>query len=277
MVSLVADFNYKYYFSSNISTPWMTDFLNRHIPDFLKNSTPIVTSQFIAEELSKFYPEYAYKTQIIPLAPLSRSVDENLVKKTLNKFGIRKKFLLYPTNTANHKNIGSLLASLVHICKAGHDVCLVLAGLGTQNINGKACQEGIELNASEQNVFGLGYVTHEEIDALIQSAAVVVNCSLYEGNNGPALDAWTQGVPVAMSRIPVFVELLNTFNVHAALFDPRSPVDIAEKINQLLTDRETTRKNAMDSKISIAEFTWERFARTYVEIFKNSSQCSCAQ
>ena len=266
MVGLFHDFNYKYYFSSHVSTPWITKSLNRHIPDLLAHFTPIVTSQFVCDELKKFYPEYADKAKIIPLVPLC----ERGGKKS--PFKIQKRFLLYPTNTASHKNIGPLLAALPLIKKQGHDICLVLAGLGTENINGKACEQGVELLSDDQDVFGLGYVSNNEIDALIQRAAVVVNCSLYEGNNGPALDAWAMGKPVAMSHIPPFVELLTTFNVKAALFNPRSPADIAEKIVALLDNPEKTNTDARDAMQAIQPFTWDRIAEAYLDVFSSLIQ-----
>jgi glycosyltransferase involved in cell wall biosynthesis len=266
MVGIFHDFNYKYYFSSNVSTPWITKALNQHVPNLLAHCTPIVTSQFVADEMKKFYPHYADKARIIPLIPLCEKSDMEATKKILDRFKIQKPFLLYPTNTATHKNIGSLLAALPYIKKKGHDVCLVLAGLGTENINGKACEQGIELMSEDQDVFGLGYLCNKEIDGLIQLASVVVNCSLYEGNNGPALDAWASGTPVAMSHIPPFVELLTTFHVKAALFDPRSPSDIAEKIVSLLNDPEKT--DAKLSKKSMQPFTWDLCAKEYLDVFR---------
>lgn len=267
MVGLFHDFNYKYYFSSNVSTPWMAQSLNTHIPELLAHFTPIVTSQFVVDEMKKFYPEHAGKARIIPLIPMCERRDAEIEKRALERFKIPKKFLLYPTNTASHKNIGPLLAALPLIKKQGHDICLVLAGLGTENINGKACEQGVELLNGEQDVFGLGYVSNSEINALIQNAAVVVNCSLYEGNNGPALDAWAQGTPVAMSHIPPFVELLSTFNVHAAIFDPRSPLDIAEKISALLNDPQKAQTEAMAARQSMEPFTWDRCAQQYLDVF----------
>lgn len=269
MAGIFHDFNYKYYFSSNVSTPWMTQSLNAHIPELLAHFTPIVTSQFVADELKKFYPQYADKTKIIPLIPMCEKIDFQDAQRIVEKFKIGKRFLLYPTNTASHKNIGPLLAALPHLKKQGHDICLVLAGLGTENINGKACEAGIELSKNEQDVFGLGYVSHNEINALIQSAAVVVNCSLYEGNNGPALDAWSLGTPVAMSCIPPFMELLDTFRVKAAVFDPRSPQDIAHHIGALLSHAQETEQGVLFSQQSIAELTWERCAREYLHVFSD--------
>ncbi|HEY2810100.1 MAG TPA: glycosyltransferase [Rhabdochlamydiaceae bacterium] len=270
MVGVFQDFNYKYYFSTSGFLSGMSQaFLTQHIPDLLARFKPIVTSQFIYDELKKFYPQHAHKAICIPLAPMGKARDKEVLQKTLNKFQIRKPFILYPTNVANHKNIGTVLASLMHVKKKGHDISLVLVGWGTEKINGKACELGIELTNQEQDVFGLGYVGHQEIDALIQSAAVVVNASFYEGNNGPALEAWAHGIPVAMSNIPSFTELLDKFQVKAAVFNPRSPVDIAEKVDQILSQKEKARSEAAHSQESIAPFTWRRYACEYMRVFEN--------
>src|SRR3972149_2137777 len=52
----------------------------------------------------------------------------------------------------------------------------------------------------------------------------------YASRDGPGLDAGSRETPGAMSDIPPFREPLAALGVSAALFDPRSPADIAEKI-----------------------------------------------
>src|SRR4029078_5075654 len=51
MVGIFQDFNYKYYFTSNMFTPWIKQFLNKNTPELLSHFTPVVTSRFVAEEL----------------------------------------------------------------------------------------------------------------------------------------------------------------------------------------------------------------------------------
>lgn len=118
-----------------------------------------------------------------------------------------------------------------------------------------------------QDVFGLGYVSNEELDQLVSGALLVVNASLYEGGNLPAFDAWTQGVPVAMSSIPTFLEHLSARGVQAHVFDPFSPQDIAQKIEEILLSPQAAHQQALESQNQIAKYSWKDVAAQYAEVF----------
>jgi glycosyltransferase involved in cell wall biosynthesis len=108
------------------------------------------------------------------------------------------------------------------------------------------------------------------MDSLIQHASVVVSTSLYEAGNGPGIDAWVRGVPVAMSNIPAFMEHLEVQGVKAEVFDPLNPEDIALKIENILTNPEKTKNEALESKQALSRITWEETARSYVKAFEKA-------
>ncbi len=270
MAGIFHDFNFKYFFSGQISAPWVSDFLNCEMSIWLSKSTPIVSTNFMRSELQKFYPEFGEKTKVVPVAPtttVSEVNQEKALQIVRNYFKIQKNYVLCPTNINSHKNIGPLLSAFPILKKKGHDILLIFAGSGTEVINGRSCAIGLEINGEPKDVFGLGYVTNEEIDSLIQCASIVVNPSLYEGGNVPGFDAWQRGVPVAMSNIPPFLEHMAVHNVHAEIFDPRCPEDIAEKMDFMLSNPEIIKTRARDSQRAISQFTWERTAEGYLTIF----------
>ncbi len=268
MIGIFHDFNFKYYFSNEVIVPWMIDALNRQMPQLLARFTPIVSTEFMRGELAKFYPSAAAKTEVVQVAPFNdlAPINPAQIQTVMQKFNISGPYLLYPTNIRAHKNIGPLLAALSLLKKKGYPHTLVFAGYGTEVINGKSCPKGIELTREGRDVFGLGYVTNFEIDALTQGATLIVNSSLYEGGNGPGFDAWSRGVPVAMSNIPPFLEHLETYNVRAPVFDPRSPEDIAEKIEAVLSNPRKAQEDAEHSQRAIRAFTWDRVAEQYLQI-----------
>lgn len=266
MAGIFHDFNFKYFFSGQTMAPWVLELLNREMPIWLSKSTPIVSTDFMKGELAKFYPEFGEKTKVVPVAPTISEIDQEKARKIVQqRFGLKKNYILCPTNISSHKNIGPLLSAFYLLRKKGHDIVLVFAGSGTEAINGRSCSIGLEMHCTPQDVFGLGYVTNEEIDSLIQCAAVVVNPSLYEGGNVPGFDAWQRGVPVAMSNIPPFLEHMAVHGVHAEIFDPRSPQDIAEKLYRILSDG--FKDQALESQKAIRHFTWERSAEGYLKVF----------
>ena len=259
MVATFHDFNFHYYFSGGSCNAAGLEVLNREIPVWLKHSSPVVSTHFMKEELGKFYPLYKEKAQVIHLAPFTRPVETEAV--------VSEPFILYPTHLASHKNIGALLSAHYLLKQMGHPILLILTGPGTELVRGRSVQFGVERDEKNVDVKGLGYVSHTQMDALIKGAQVVVTTSLYEAGNGPGLDAWAQGTPVAMSNIPAFMEHLEVQGVRAAVFDPLSPVDIANKLQELLINRHTALENARLSQEAIAHFTWESVANKYLEIF----------
>jgi glycosyltransferase involved in cell wall biosynthesis len=270
MAGIFHDFNYKYFFSGQVMVPWILELLNREIPIWLSKATPIVSTEFMRGELQKFYPEFGHKTKVVPVAPtssISAIGKEKAIDIVRNKFDIKKDYILCPTNICSHKNTGPLASAFAILKKKYPDLLLVFTGLGTEVINGRACAIGVEMDCEPKDVLGLGYVTHEEIDSLIQYASAVVNSSLYEGGNVPGFDAWEKGVPVAMSNIPPFLEHMSVHKVHAQIFNPRSPEDIAQKIDRILANSEEAKLKALQSKEAISKFTWERSAEGYLKIF----------
>lgn len=271
MVGIFHDFNHCYYFSGAPTfSRWQHELLKRELPVWLSRSTPAVSTNFMARELRKFYPEFADKVEVVHLASMSTvskitfAEAQRIVTEELK---ITKKYILYPANPCAHKNIGPLLAAIPILKRMGHDIVLVITGPEIERINGHACEIGVELGFGEQDVFGLGYVTNLQVDSLIQCASVVVSTSLYEAGNGPGLDAWARGVPVAMSNIPPFLEHLEVQGVRAEVFDPRSPRDIAEKINEILSNPEKAKVDALHSQQALSRLTWEQTAEKYLAVF----------
>lgn len=276
MVGIFHDFNFKYYFSgSHVLTKKQIDVFNKEFPEWLSRSIPVVSTHFMANELKRFYPEYADKVRIVHLAPFTREIkiDKEEAESAIRGVGINKKYILCPTNTCSHKNLGPLLSSVCILNnRMGHDITLVVTGPGTEIINGRATEIGIELTRENPDVIGLGYVTNKQINSLIKCASVVVNPSLYEAGNGSGLDAWEMGIPVAMSNIPAFMEHIEIQGLAAEVFDPRSPVDIAEKIDRILSDPEKAKINVTKSSQAIKNVTWDHTAVKYIKIFEKAMQ-----
>lgn len=266
------DFNFKYYFSGACTFSVQQEArLNREVPEWLEKTTPIVSTHFMANELAKFYPEYAHKTKVVHLGAnsLMSTIDDEQARKIISTLGVRAPYILYPTNTAAHKNIGRLLLSLPFLREKGFDVKVVLTGPGTERIRGRSCDIGVELGHVEEDVLGLGYVSNVQMDALIQCASVVVSTSLYEAGNGPGVDAWGLGVPVAMSNIPAFIEHMEVQGVRAEVFDPHNPKEIALKIEAILSNPDKAKSDACHSREALRKTTWEKIAMQYLNIFED--------
>lgn len=280
VVGTFHDLNYRR-FPANFSTAdyrkWDSDFdYWSHRADIAVTST-----QFIKSELAEAFPDVAPKVRVVYLAPYSvREVSAGQRQSTLAKFGLQDKpFVVYPANITPHKNLKTYVeAAGVLKTRWGADAPkFVITGIGTDKIGQESSSDyvaSIQQSMRDaglvlgEDVLALGYVSDSEVDALTQSAALLVSCSLYEAGCGPALDAWKSCVPVAFSNIPPFLEQLDVLGVGALTFDPLDPTAIADCVERALSEPEGMQQMARKSQEAISKYTWEGVGREYLNAFQ---------
>jgi glycosyltransferase involved in cell wall biosynthesis len=271
IVATFHDFNFKYYFSGT-STYSINQLklLNKQIINWMNNSHIIVSNNFTASELLKFYPNKKNDINVIPLASYSNDfeLEKSEALLTINKYKIPENYIFCGTNTCSHKNLNPLFAAIYFLNKRGLKINLVLTGSGTEIINGKSSEYGVELNDQNQNIFGLGYINNNDLEKIIKSSSAVVTPEMYTSDNGPATDAWILGVPLIAADIPSNREHILTQGVKAELFNYRDPHDLADKIELVINNIEKYKSQAFESKKEISKFTWQDVSKEYVSIFK---------
>ncbi|NJD27508.1 MAG: glycosyltransferase family 4 protein [Chloroflexi bacterium] len=263
MVTTVHDLNYRYFFGTPVFSHADALELDAQIDGWIRAATAVASSDFMAAEIAAHYPGRR-PVQVVRLAPFAAATSEIDASSNTRTFG---RYIICPTHLTVHKNLGPLIAAHAILGRRYPGLKLVITGVGTEAATGRATPIGSTRSGDDPDVVGLGYVTNREIDALIAGAAVAVNPSLYEAGNGPGLDAWSLGTPVAMSDIPAFREHLTEQGVEAMLFDPRSPDDIAAKIASILDAPEEWAMAAARSQAIVEKRTWEHVAAEYLAVF----------
>ena len=272
------DLNYKH-FGRNFP-PDMLAIIERQMPYWIHESVRVISSTRVIEsEIVAHYPEAQHKTSVVYLAPYS--YDETLHQRAaavVQRSGLPDRYLVYPANRSTHKNILSLVKAMGLLKAQGRAIPLVVTGGGTDLIASAAeLQDDDPLKAVRRamddgglalgrDVFALGYVSDEQVDAITHQATMVVSTSLYEAGCGPAMDAWQWGVPVAFSNIPPFIEQLDALNVQAWVFDPLDPANIADVIGDALSSPRTEDMVRQSSE-AISRYTWADVARGYLTAF----------
>lgn len=267
IASTIHDLNFKYFFGAPVYSQADALTLDRDIGEWLRISRVITSSQFMANEITRFYPG----TGPVPVIRLATFADTSggpaAGPPPPRLMGSGDRYVLCPTQMTIHKNVGPLIAAQSKLRERFPALRLVLTGVGTEAATGRSSSIGSIRGDLEPDVIGLGYVSNQAMDDLIGRAAVVVNPSLYEAGNGPGLDAWSRGTPVAMSDIPSFTEHLGALGVEAAVFDPRDPDDIAAKLSDVLDRPDVWTAAAARSKAAIGGRTWDQVAAEYLAVF----------
>ena len=133
------------------------------------------------------------------------------------KFGLEKKYVLYPAATWKHKNHISLIKSLRKLRDEGIEIDLVSTGNRTEYF--KTIQSVIdELDLSEVVHF-LGIVSEEELIGLYKNARLVVIPTLYEAGSGPLYESMRYGIPVVCSNV---TSLPETVGKNEFVFNPNN-------------------------------------------------------
>jgi len=265
-VIILHDLNFKYYFSGQSTFDLKKiNILNKNLIKWVNNSDVIVTSNFMKKEFFKFFPNFNNKIKVIRMGSFGDLKEMKIYKKY--NF-LKTPYILCPSSTLGHKN--NLIKAFINIKKKNDNIKLIFTGPGTEILNGNNSDNFLELTDRNNSIFGLGYVSNEEINYLIKKALVVINCSLYEPGNGSGLDAWKIGSLVAMSNIASFKEHIKYLDVRAELFDPLNPNDMAKKISKLIHINKKIRKKNIDhSKLMMKKIEWKLVIKDYIQFIRN--------
>ena len=133
----------------------------------------------------------------------------------------------------------------------------------------EAQQKVEELGLSQSVVFP-GLVSEEELIALYNLATAYVFPSLYEGFGLPVLEAMQCGTPVIASNtssIPEIAGKSKDGTPNAILFNPEEPEDMAEKIDQVLTDPNLQIKLIEKGLSRAKDFSWEKMTKEILALY----------
>lgn len=108
-------------------------------------------------------------------------------------------------------------------------------------------------------------ISEEDYARLLDEATALVTASREEGFGLPVIEAMAQGVPVAVSDIPIFNEIAGAA---ALYFDQEDPRSIAEAITRL-TNAGTWEKKSQAGLVQSQKFDWADSAAALVELIRS--------
>ena len=279
IVGTIHDFNWRYFFGTEIFENKTTTLLDKEIQNWLNNAHCISSSNDVVNEAKLMYPNAKNYPAVIPIAQvvINEKVSEQRASEILENLKIDYPYIIFPGNFYPHKNHLNLFTAF-YLLKQNpvfKKYKLVLTGGGTANVaKAKATYIGVRkiLNTDEDyDVIGLGYLQNETLDALIMKANLLVSPSIYEAICTPAMDAWSFATPTAISDIAPFREHETTWGIKSAFFDPMNPHNIAAIISNSLMNIDDAKENAIISQKKLAQYSWDKIASSYMNIFLKAS------
>ncbi|WP_193627286.1 glycosyltransferase family 4 protein [Brevibacterium sp. CFH 10365] len=175
--------------------------------------------------------------------------------RTVNRHNA--KTLIYMGAFLPYKNVESLIRALEHL--PGWTLHIASRIEGRREAQLRAL-----IPDRARVVFHRG-VSDEEYARLLDESTALVTASREEGFGLPVIEAMAQGVPVAVSDIPIFREIAAEA---AEYFDPEDPPSIAQAITRLTDEQRWAEQSAAGQEQSQV-FDWAASAASLVELIRS--------
>ena len=184
------------------------------------------------------------------------SATDELRVQLKKKLKLTRPYILFVGSREPRKNLERLIKAWEPL--AG-DFDLIVAGE-------KAWDKSRQLH--QVHLRFLGQVTDLELAALYHYTELLAYPSLDEGFGLPILEAFSHGVPVLSSDIPVIKEVAGNA---ALLVNPNSIEDIRSGLKKLLSeDKAASATRLQRMIIRLHLFNWAKTARTTLEVYRRA-------
>src|SRR3990167_8732672 len=183
----------------------------------------IADSQTTKDDTVKFLeiPEEKVRVVYLGVSDEFRPADDERIKGVLQKYRIKKPYILSVATQEPRKNIQKLIDVYEKIKEQHPEFSLVLVGK-------QGWGEGFR---STEGVIWTGYIPKEDLVAVYSGSRVFVYPSLYEGFGLPILEAMACGVPVVTSNNSSMAEIAKDV---AILVDPRNETQLEKAIKMVM-------------------------------------------
>jgi len=231
--------------------------LNRRVA---RKSAHIITpSDFVKQDVVSY-------TQVSPekITVTLESADKITAPAEEYKPLKNNRYLMYVGRALPHKNLMRLIDAFGILQQDNPDLKLVLVGKHDSHLDRHL---DYAKNRGISGVIATGYVSEGQLRWLYENTACYVFPSLSEGFGLPSLEAMMHGAPVASSNATCLPEV----NGDAAhYFDPLNVDDMAEKINEVLTDEELRKSLIERGSKQVKKYSWRRMAEQTLSVYKKS-------
>lgn len=174
------------------------------------------------------------------------------------------RFLLHIGTIEPRKNIGNLIEAFDEVARRDKEIALVL--VGQKGWKSDAIYSRLQASPFSDRIRVFGYLSENDLQAVLTAASCVVYPSFAEGFGLPVLEAMAAGIPVVTSKDSVMEEIALGAGWYC---DPLDPGEIAEKIESAIYGSEQALSKVTLGIARSREFTWEKSALEHLEVYRS--------
>ncbi|MBN1972127.1 MAG: glycosyltransferase family 4 protein [Sedimentisphaerales bacterium] len=240
----------------------------------LQSSHIICESNYVKNDIIKYLKVQPSKISVIQSPPLLASNhgdnNEKYLKEIKNRYLLPERYILYPAQFWHHKNHMKLLEAFSILTQKYSDMHLVFTGGDIsarhevfKSHNGSAVMEKVKKLNCSQNIHFLGYVDYTDLSGVYILSEMLVVPTLFESVSLPIYEAFYLGVPVCASNVVALPEQVGNAGL---LFNPYNPQDMADKMIEILENRDLKQRCIENGMKRIQELNTDSYSKSLVNI-----------
>lgn len=224
-----------------------------------KSKFILTPSHFVAEDMAKYQPFAKKKIISIHLAtepPIPAKAVTPSILSTIYKLQPTKtKFIFYVGTAFPHKNLDGLVKAFEKLVLSNPKLKLILVGKKEKYY--EELEVVVAKSPAKDSIIITGFIPDEQLKWLYEHAQAYVFPSLSEGFGLPGLEAMVHGCPVVSSNATCLPEV---YGDAAIYFDPNNTDDMADKIQQVITDKKLRKSLITKGHAQANKYSWNRMA-----------------
>jgi glycosyltransferase involved in cell wall biosynthesis len=246
-------------------------FLKRNMPSWLRQTNIAVSiSEQTKLDIIKYYnyPEAKINTIYLGVNPKDfyhRTNSE--IDSVKHKYRLPSKYFIFLSTIEPRKNVENLLKAYKALPPEIRDKYgLVLIGARGW-LSDTTVQLINKLQSSSFNIiWPQNYVPDEDLPALLSGATMLIHPSYYEGFGISPLQAMACRVPVIVANNSSMPEVVGKAGLYV---DANNYEDLANKIVELVQDKEEQKNNSLLGYSRSKQFGWEKSAKQLHELIEH--------
>ena len=172
------------------------------VPHSIKKADGIIAiSNFTKDDVEYYYPQSKGKIEVIYNSFNFQKYEESDLSEKPNF-----PYFLTIANSANYKNLKTILEAFSQYCKKGGDKNFVFVGTIKEGTDAYAAYENLSKDV-QHRVFTRCKISNAELGCLYRNASCYISASKFEGLGMPVVEAMSFGLPVLLSNIPPHKEV----------------------------------------------------------------------
>jgi len=245
---------------------------NKYFEPSLRQATRIITdSEFVKQELINVFGIRSEVINSVALAAESFFQPLNLAQsfnKLLAKGLTYKMYWLAVGTLEPRKNLQLVLRAFMGLPKSVRQRCpLVIVGMSGWSVDSLETELRSLVQSGE--VRQLGYLSREDVAAVIAGAKSLLYPSVYEGFGLPLLEAMCCGIPVITSNVSSLPEVVGDAGI---LIDPKDSEGLMKQMVRLLDDESLCSDLGAAALQRSYQFSWNKCAKDTVQVYREALQ-----